>query len=89
MTKTMSIEEAEASLSEVGDHATLQGERVILLRDGDPVAAVIGLPELERLNTQDAPSPGSLAEIAGQWEGFEEIAPFVDEAFQSRGKSRA
>jgi antitoxin (DNA-binding transcriptional repressor) of toxin-antitoxin stability system len=85
MAELLSLGEADQKLREAVERAARDGQRTILCRDGEPVAAVVGLEELRRLDRQaPAGGTGSLAEIAGGWEGFEEIEPFIEEAYRSR-----
>lgn len=85
MTSSVSIAEAKATLSEVVNRVAFGHETVIISRHGRPVAAVVGIADVEELERlRAAQAPGSLAEIVGQWEGFEEIAPFIDEAYAAR-----
>lgn len=85
MTTSVSIAKAKSALSEVVNRAAFGKERVIICRHGKPLAAVVGLEVLEELDRLRAEKrPANLAAIAGQWEGFEEIAPQIEEAYAAR-----
>jgi antitoxin (DNA-binding transcriptional repressor) of toxin-antitoxin stability system len=83
MGRTVSIAEVRETLDELVQAAAQQDERIVLLRDGKPVAAVVAIRHLHVLDHL-TPVPGSLAEIAGQWAGFDEIEPHIDAAVASR-----
>jgi len=83
--RNLSIAQAKDTFSEVINQAAFGHERVIICRHGKPVAAVAGLDEVEEPDRlRCSQSPGNLASIAGQWEGFDEIASTIDEAVALR-----
>jgi antitoxin (DNA-binding transcriptional repressor) of toxin-antitoxin stability system len=62
------------------------GERLLICREGRPVAAVVSLEEIEELDRlRAALPPGSLASLVGQWPGYDEIEGSVEEAYSRRG----
>ncbi|MBI3947172.1 MAG: type II toxin-antitoxin system Phd/YefM family antitoxin [Armatimonadetes bacterium] len=88
MSRTLSVAEAKSSFSAVVDRVASERDRVIISRRGKPLAALIPLEELEELERlRAAQGAESLAAVAGQWEGFEEIVPFVEDAYASRQRT--
>ena len=87
MTRVITIAEAGEALSEVIERAAATGERILISREGKPIAAIVSAEELKRLDYQKhEPQPGTLAEVAGQWEHFEEVEPYIEEVYQARQK---
>jgi len=86
MARAIDVDQAKANLPDLLEEAGATGERIVLVRNGQPLAAVIGPEELRKLECLESRTvSGSLAEIAGQWEGFAEIQPYVEEAYEARG----
>lgn len=48
--------QAKAHLSEYLDRAAKDGERIVVERDGEPVAALVSIDDLRRLEALDAPT---------------------------------
>jgi prevent-host-death family protein len=73
MTKTVTVAEAKARLSEY-IRSIEQGNSVIITRHGKPVAALVASIDLDTLNRLRAAGPSAgLASLAGGWEGSEEL----------------
>jgi antitoxin (DNA-binding transcriptional repressor) of toxin-antitoxin stability system len=83
MAKTIDMEEAGASLPDQIERAVTDGHSVVLCRGGRPVAVAMS-PEPAADEVGPPVHPESLAALAGKWEGFEEIEPFIDEAYRAR-----
>lgn len=84
------VAEAKATLSAVIDRIARTAERVVIERRGRPVAAVISLAELGRLEELGTPrlgdhAAGALA-LVGLWEDVDdaEIDAFVADILASR-----
>ncbi|MBI3948283.1 MAG: type II toxin-antitoxin system Phd/YefM family antitoxin [Armatimonadetes bacterium] len=89
MSTTLSIAEAKSSFSEVVNRVAFGRERVIISRHGKPLVALVPLEELAELEQlRAAETPRNLAAVAGQWDSFEEIDAFVEEAYASRQEDR-
>lgn len=65
----VTINEVEARLDEYLDAAEA-GETVVVIRDGNPVAALVPA----------APANQGLAALAGGWEGSEDLADLIEAA---------
>ena len=78
----LSVAEAKAQFSAVVAAASVGGQRVIIRKHSQPVAVLIGIAELDRLERGAA--VGGLLEVARRWTAFEEMAPHVTEAVAAR-----
>lgn len=85
MARSLTIANAKAHLSDAVKRAE-NGEAVVLTRYGRPVAALISVEDLDRL--QGRASKG-LAQVAGGWEGSGELAEKVEEVRARRGPTRS
>ena len=90
MTVRIGVAEAKATLSAVIERVARTAERVVIERRGRPVAAVVSMTELSRLDELGAPRPsdeagGALA-LVGLWEEVDdaEIDAFVADIRASR-----
>jgi prevent-host-death family protein len=87
MPETLSVTDAQQTLVEVVERAASQGVRTLICREGQPVAAVVSVAELEELDRLKAQQRlPNLAAVAGQWEGFSEIEGHVLDAYSSRSR---
>lgn len=57
-------------------------ERIVVTKHHKSVVAVVSMEDLRRLKMQD--EAGGLQAVIGRWPDFEEIAPAVHEAVDSR-----
>ncbi len=77
------VSDVKARLSEFV-HVAEGGESVVITRHGRPVAALVGVSELERLERLKAAGPeGGLASLAGGWEDSAELAREIDSVRRS------
>jgi prevent-host-death family protein len=90
MTVRIGVAEAKATLSAVIERVARTAERVVIERRGRPVAAVVSLAELSRLDELGTPRPsadaaGALA-LVGLWEDVDdaELDAFVADIRASR-----
>lgn len=69
MTKTVSAVEAKAHMSELVAEVAYRGTHVIIERRGKPVAALVSVAELERLEQGQATSgrPRGALALLGAW----------------------
>lgn len=86
MTKT-SVADAKARFTEYV-RASEHGEKVLILRHGRPVAALISVEDLARLEQLGPSERGGLASLAGTFEGGEELAARAEEVQRGRTASR-
>lgn len=77
---TVSIAKAKARLAKWVRTAE-DGEPVIITRHGKPVAALVRVEDVERLERLRAAGPaGGLASLAGGWEDSDELVRSIEEA---------
>jgi len=88
--KKISAAEAKAKLSELLARVAYGGDRYVIERRGKPVAALVSVDDLERLNGEAAGLPeepkGALA-LVGLWDGImtdEEVDEFVAHIYAER-----
>lgn len=84
MTKRVSAAQAKAHLSELMSQVAYGGERVIIERRGKPVAVLIGVKELERLESTPTHEDDSFLALRGAWGSDEEIDEFIEHIYHSR-----
>lgn len=88
MTKRRTVANAKSHFTECLREAE-QGDRVIITRHGRPVAAVVSLEALWRLEQVAATAPRQgLAALAGGWQGADELAASVDKVCKHRSRPR-
>ena len=92
MERKLKLSEAKATFSAVVENVTARGDRYIIERHGKPVAAVVPIRDLERVEGLDAieePTAehpiGALA-LLGAWAelGDEAIDEFIEHIYASR-----
>lgn len=87
MAKKVSVTEAKAHLSALMARVGYGGERYLIERRGKPLAALVGVEDLERLEGEDAPSRslGALA-LIGLWGEVEDgdIDSMLEDIYAAR-----
>lgn len=78
------VAEIKAHLSEYLAISHKESRRIIITKRGKPFAAIISIDDLQNLEQLD--EKNGLAEIAGKWKHFDEVAPLIEEIYQKRGK---
>lgn len=76
------VAELKARLSEYVSLSASRGERIVITRRGKPVAALVGLEDLQTLS--QAEKRKGLSELIDRWEDFEDIAGSIDRIYRSR-----
>jgi len=90
--KEVGVAEAKRRFSELVARAAFAGERFLIARRGKPLAALIGLEDLRRLEEQspqpevDEEPPGLLA-AAGAFADYEDFEAVMEEAVKERRRS--
>ncbi len=86
MSTTVSVAEAKARFSDLMARAVHRGERFLIARRGRPMAALISVADLERLEqTERAQGPG-LAAALGALADFPEYIEALEEIVRDRQK---
>ncbi len=89
MAKKVRVTEAKAQLSALMARAGYGRERFLIERRGRPLAALVGIEDLERLEGEEVPSRpmGALA-LVGAWGEVEErdLESVMGEIYAERGR---
>ena len=90
MVKRVSAAQAKAQLSELVAEVAYAGQHVIIERRGKPLAALVSVEDLERLEQDGATSPrpqGALA-LVGVWRDIEDrdLEVVIQEIYSQREK---
>lgn len=88
MTKRISSAEAKAKLSEIVGRVAHGGERYVIERRGKPMAAIVPVEDLERLDGEPARRPKGILGLVGGWSALtdEEIDKFIEDIYESRAR---
>jgi prevent-host-death family protein len=84
---TIGVAEAKRQFSELLDRVSA-GERIVISRRGEPAAALVPPPRHEH-EAGDRPAPLGLLSLVGAIPEWEEIEPYVMEAFNNRYKAKS
>ena len=76
------VAEVKARLSEYVSLSASRGDRIVITRRGKPVAALVGLEDLQTLAQAD--KRRGLSELMGRWEDFADIAGSVERIYRAR-----
>lgn len=94
MSWTLSTVEVKAHLSELIERVRARGDRLIVLRRGRPVAAVVGVDDLRRLEQLDAEvarggtgARHPVMRAYGAWEPSVELDGLVETIYAERAAS--
>lgn len=79
---SVSIADMKRKFSEYVNRSAFSDCRVIITKRERPVAAMIGMSDLQTL--EQAEKRNGLMSLIGKWEGFEEICEGIDEAVKAR-----
>ncbi len=81
----VSVAETKSHLSELIAKSAYAGERFVITKRNNPVAALVSLADL-RIIEQHEQRQG-LASIAGKWKDFEEVGERIEDLRQVRSDS--
>jgi prevent-host-death family protein len=87
MSRRVPIAEAKAKLSAIVDEVLHRGERVVIERHGKPVAVVVSLDDLARLEEYRATTqPPGILGLVGAWRDVpdEEIDAWLADVYATR-----
>ena len=86
---SISVAKAKSHISELIAKSQYSHERFIITKRDKPVAALVSLDDLKILEQHEEKQ--GLAAIAGQWQGFDEVADAmgeIDTLRENSGKGR-
>jgi prevent-host-death family protein len=75
--QTVSVAKVKSHLSELLAKSAHNKEKFIITRRNKPIAALVSMEDL-RIIEQHQERSGLIA-VAGKWQGFEEVAEFVED----------
>ena len=85
----ISIAEAKSKFSEIIARTIYAGERFIVRRRGKPVAAIVGIDDLKKIQlTNSSEDTGTLLAAAEAWADFKDLDRVIEDIYRSRRKSK-
>ena len=88
MLKDISVAEAKSKFSEMIARTIYTGERFIVRRRGKPVAAIVGIDDLKKIQlTDSSEDTGTLLAAAEAWADFKDLDQVIEDIYRSRRKS--
>ncbi|MCZ7627359.1 MAG: type II toxin-antitoxin system Phd/YefM family antitoxin [Candidatus Methylomirabilota bacterium] len=89
MAKTVSVAEAKRDFSDLMSRVALKGERFVIQRRGKAVAALVGVTDLETLQTVGAREEGKglLASLAA-WEDYPQLEALIADLYRAREQAK-
>ena len=87
MANIKSVADAKKNLSELMSRAAYNNERFLIQRRGKPMAALVSIEDLARIEKEPVAPKGLLAAVAALAE-FEELESMVEEIYRQREQSQ-
>ncbi|MBI5747379.1 MAG: type II toxin-antitoxin system Phd/YefM family antitoxin [Nitrospirae bacterium] len=89
MAKRVSVADAKREFSEIMSRVALKNERFIIERKGKPMAALINLKDLEKVEAMpEGNGKKGLLAAMDAWEDYPQLERLVVDIYSSRQKSR-
>jgi prevent-host-death family protein len=92
MTKKVSTAHAKAKLSEIVSQVAETGERYVVARRGKPLAGVVSMEDLARLEAESPPAgtPAGALALVGIWPDIDddEWDAIIRDIYRARSKDR-
>jgi len=89
MAKRVSVAEAKKDFSQIMSQVAFQGKRFLIERKGKPMAALVSIDELKKLESFSGTGKKSgLLAAAGAWQDFPRLDQVVIEIYNDRQKSK-
>jgi len=83
----ISVGDVKRHFSEVLSRVQFRRQRYVVERRGKPVAAVVSVDDLERLEPEK-PSPKGFLALVGAWADYPDMDAFVSEVYASRRRAK-
>ncbi len=87
MANIKNVADAKKTLSELMSRAAYNNERFLIQRRGKPMAALVSIEDLTRLEKEPVAPKGLLAAVAAVGE-FEELESMVEEIYRQREQAQ-
>jgi antitoxin (DNA-binding transcriptional repressor) of toxin-antitoxin stability system len=89
MSKNIGVAEVKKSFSTVISEVALKGEHFLIEKKGKPMAALVSIQELQRIEgTGGGKKKRGLLSAIGAWEDFEGLEDMVEAAYRQREKAK-
>jgi prevent-host-death family protein len=82
-----SVADAKKNLSELMSRAAYNNERFLIQRRGKPMAALVSIEDLERLEKEPVAPKGLLAAV-GAWADFDNLDEVIEQIYQQREQAQ-
>ena len=87
MAKIMSVADAKKNLSELMSRAAYNNERFLIQRRGKPMAALVSVEDLARLEKEPAAPKGLMAAV-GALADFDGLDSMIEEIYRQREQAQ-
>ncbi len=87
MASSMNVADAKKHLSELMSRVAYNHERFLILRHGKPMAALVSIEDLARLENETAGPRGLLAAV-GALADFDELDEMIEEIYLQREQAK-
>ncbi len=87
--KSVTVAEVKRRFSDVLGSVRYQGARLIVMRRRQPMAAIVPLEDLQKLQAIEKQAPGGgsprgLLAAIGAWEDYKDLDQLVDDIYEAR-----
>ena len=88
MSQSIGVAEAKRRFSELMSKTLYKGERFIIERQGKPVAAMVSVDDLKKLETEaPATEKRGLLAAVGAWADYRKLDEFVADIYDTRRRA--
>ena len=87
MANIKSVADAKKNLSELMSRAAYNNERFLIQRRGKPMAALVSVEDLARLEKQPVTPKGLLAAV-GAWADFDNLDQIIEDIYKQREQAQ-
>ena len=87
MAKIRSVADAKKNLSELMSRAAYNNERFLIQRRGKPMAALVSVEDLARLE-QETTAPEGLLAAVGAWADFDGLEEIIEDIYRQREQAQ-
>ena len=87
MANIKSVADAKKNLSELMSRTAYNNERFLIQRRGKPMAALVSVEDLARLEKDTAAPKGLLAAV-GAWGDFDDLEEIIEDIYRQREQAQ-
>jgi len=89
MTRKLSVADAKREFSELMSRVQFRGERFIIERRGKPMAALVSVDDLKKIQSQaETPRQLGLIGIIGAWQDYPKLDDVISEIYNARKRAK-